>query len=346
MRVERAPNRMKPQAGSSGMPLAMGRRMWLRSVCLLSALACTSRSPTPPLDEGTWCEAHYGTEQRAPVPELSLVIAISNAPVMERHRDAVVGGLRQLADEVLEYGTSVRIAVVAEDPGTIATSVIDLDVPWFFCADDCRTRNYTGTLADALVALAPAAYDGTPAPPLLARIEHALDHADGFLAPGGYLGVLVIGAEDDGSPGDAAGYAERLAARVPRYHAWSGAVTGDATPRIDRFLSQNALFSGRASIDAADLRAAFPFRDLVFAPFPGACLDDVDFNDCIVSDRDHTRIWECVMATPDRPDPSTPLPCFWLKHDAAVCPGGLSPIVERAQRASFHDATITCACKH
>ena len=51
------------------------------------------------------------------------------------------------------------------------------------------------------------------------------------------------------------------------------------------------------------------------------------------------------MATPDRPEPSTPLPCFWLRH-GPVCTDGLEPIVERAYRANWHDATITCACKH
>jgi hypothetical protein len=224
-------------------------------------------------------------------------------------------------------------------------------VPWFVCTGDCRTRNYAGALDDALLGLAPLASDGVPAPPLLARIEHALDGATSFLAPGGYLGLVVIGADDDGSPGDAAGYAERLASRVPPGHVHVAILTGDTSPRLDRFVGRILASDGgddptradRASIDAADLSGAFHFDRLFLAPLSLACLDDVDVDTCVVTDRDGERIPACMMAAPDRPDPSTALPCWWPARNVA-CVDGLVPTVERAHQAGWLDAKIACAC--
>jgi hypothetical protein len=344
------------------MPLA--RQVRVRGiVCLMTALAgCLARSTTVPPEPEVSCEAHYATQQSAPIPELSLVIAISDAPAMARYREAVIGVLRELAAALATDRMGLRIAVVASGPGDIARTLDDLDLPWFLCTGDCRSRNYTGPLDDALVGLAPLAAGSAAAPPLLERIEHALAAGGGFLAPGGYLGVVVIAADDDGSPGDPAEYAARLAARVPPEHLHVALVTGDASPRLDRFaralerrgggsgaraLERRGGGSGtraeRASIDAADLSDAFHFGRLFPAPLWLACLDDVDVGACVVTDRDGARIPECAMAAPDRPDPSTPLPCWWLARNVA-CIDGVVPTVERAHQAGWRDASIACAC--
>jgi hypothetical protein len=328
------------------MVLAMVVRVVHRSPCLLllALVACVSSpSGAPPDDDAVSCQIRYTAEQSAPLPELDLVIAISDAPAMARHRDAVAAGLAQLAAHLTESGVGLHAAVVAGDPGDVGAYVVDLDVPWFLCPGDCRTRNYAGSLGDALVRLGDVAPDGASPPALLARIEHALAGDAGFLAPDGYLGLLIISAEDDGSPGDAAGYAERLLGLVRPGRAHVALVTAGATPRLDRFLPDDGFQRGRAAIDG-DWREAFHFDRLLLRPLGLPCLgDDVDPTECFASDSDGP-IPPCVMAAPDRPDPATPLPCFRVAHNA-WCPSGLQSIVERAQQGAWYDAHTVCTCR-
>jgi len=314
------------------------------SACLLLALAACLSAPTldPPSDGQVSCQIRGIAMQRAPIPELDLVIAISDAPAMARHRDGVIAGLSQLAAHLTEARMGLHVAVVGDDPGDIGAYVVDLDVPWFMCPGDCRTRNYSGPLGDALLRLGDVAADGAPAPPLLARIEHALASDAGFLAPDGYLGLLVISAEDDGSPGDAAGYAERLLDLVPEYHARVGIVAGAATPRLDALFADNQS-PERAAIDG-DWGDALHFDRLFTVPLGLPCLDDnADPDECFAS-AGNVAMPPCAMATPDRPDPATPLPCFWIARER-LCSSGLKAVAERAHQGAWYDTRTLCTCR-
>jgi hypothetical protein len=293
-----------------------------------------------------------GVQPSEPSPELDVVLAISDAPAMAAYHDTVVADLQALAAFYTRNDFGLHLAVVSDDPGSIDSYLIDLGVPWFFCPDrSCRTRNYDGTLGDAIVAAGGVPADGAASPPLLARVEHALDNdTSGFLARNGNLVVLLVGVEDDGSAGDPAGYAERIDALVPPYHASFAAITGATTPRIDAFLAaqQPSITPlARGSIDGAP-DAAFTYPLSVTAPLSLGCLRaPADIDDCVVVDVD-TPLPHCVMAAPDRPDPSTPLPCFWIKSEPECEVSGLSPVVERASftgGAHWFDAHATCACE-
>lgn len=326
------------------LAVAIGVR---HSLCfLLAALAACLSAPTvePPSDDAVSCQLRGVAMQSAPIPELDLVIAISDAPAMARHHDALIAGLSQLAAHLTEAGMGLHVAVVGDDPGDIGAYLVDLDVPWFLCPGDCRTRNYAGPLRDALVRLGDVAATGAPAPPLLARIEHALANDGGFLAPGGYLGLLIIAAEDDGSPGDAAGYAERLLGLVPSEHAHVGIVAGAATPRLDALFPRASVPAERVAIDG-DWSDALHFERLFRVPLGLPCLDaSADPDECFVSDGDGA-IPPCVMATPDRPDPATPLPCFWIARED-LCWSGLQVVAERAHQGAWYDTHTLCTCRN
>jgi hypothetical protein len=333
------------KAARSGTPLAKLARVLRRSPCLLLAAlaACVSSTPAPD-DDAASCRVRNTAQQSAPALELDLVIAISDAPAMARYRDAVRAGLARLAAQLTASRVGLHVAVVGGDPGDVGAYLVDLDVPWFLCSGDCRTRNYAGSLGDALLRLGDVAPEGAPAPPLLARIEHALAGGDGFLAPGGYLGVLVVAAEDDGSPGDAAGYAERVLGLVPPGRAHVSVIAGAATPRLDRLLPDDVLQRDRAAIDG-DWSDALHFERLFRTKLGLPCLSaDVDPGACVASDS-YGPIPPCVMTAPDRPDPATPLPCFRIAREA-LCASGLQPVVERAKHAGWYGAYTDCTCRN
>ena len=313
--------------------------------CLLPALAAclSAASVESPSDDARSCQVLGIAMQRAPIPELDLVIAISDAPAMARYRDAVIAGLAQLAEELAEYGMGLHVAVIGDDPGDVGAYLVDLDVPWFLCPGDCRTRNFAGPLRDALVRLGDVAADGAPGPPLFARIEHALASDAGFLAPGGYLGLLIITAEDDGSPGDAAGYAERLLALVPSEHARAGIVAGAPTPRLDALFATGRVPPERVAIDG-DWSDALRFGYLFPRPLGLPCLDEsADPDACFVT-ASEGAVPPCLMAAPDRPDPATPLPCFRIAREE-LCTSGLEVIVERARQGAWYDGRTLCTCR-
>lgn len=315
-----------------------------RAVVLLGLSSCAAHDlADPPPAETIACESRKWAQPSEPAPELDLVVAIGDVPP-----DVLAAGMEQLGAYVAAYQTSVHIAVLADDPGEVGDYLVDLDEPWFLCpGEDCRTRNYEGALAEALIE---RAVPSTGPVPLLARIDHALANDHGFVAPDGYLGVLVISASDDASPETPLTYANRIRARVPDLHAWFTGVTRPGDRRLAAFLYSDP-WPVVSSIDDPDWRAAMPWGEFWQYPIPAACLaENADPTQCTAMDGD-TPVPRCLMAAPDRPDPATPLPCYWIKDDPNVCGGfglSLEPIVEFARWQPidrFFDTSIICACQ-
>ncbi len=361
----------------------------LSAIAALLHVACAG--PSPIGEDARSCEIPLNAENSAPGPAVDVVIVVSDAPTMAPYRDALIANLAALGDAatMFDHGPLLHLAVVGDDSGRFTTAprldgcavptadyLVDLEQPWFECPgeDGCKARNYDGLLADAVACIGAVPPDGAPTTPLLARLEQALGPRNpasaAFLRPDAWLLVILISAEDDGSPDDATAYARRLrdqrADRGPVLVVTVGPAPDDA-PRLGAFRDAvGAHPSGNASaIAAAEWRApldalwATDFTDLMLAGciHDGQLIDAVPTMaglqfDCVASEQDApgrvgAPIPACVMASPERPAADTPLPCLrwrepvaWERDQGCV----QMAIIERAARPHPR-GDLQCACE-
>lgn len=301
------------------------------------ALAACAAEPVGEIEAGVSCEVEEVTAVSAPQAALDVVIAIADTRPMAAYADRIREELARFVNVLESLGgglPSVRVAVVADDSGgfwtpptCVSPYIVDTDRPWFACdgARDCRDRNYTGTLADAVACLGAIEATADAAPPILDRVVRAI-RDDTFLRDDAYLAVLVISNHDDPSPEASFGYLEAL--RPGRFVL--GVVAPDPAPRLDALPGRVT----RASFDADDWSGAIPFGGaIVCGPAPG-CIERAE--GCVGD------VPPCVMATPDRPAADTPLPCWWTRETGSPdC--SVEAVVERATHG-YEVATLRCPC--
>jgi len=304
---------------------------------VLACLAAACTDPTPAGGPDAACGTSKPLLESSPGPELDLVLVISDAPEMAAYHDALVANLRAWVDvlDTLDGGRpSVRIAVVDGSGHVVDPVLTDLRLPWFWCPEaTCHYPEFDGDLHDVLAAEGDVGAGGAAAPPLLARLEDALDQV-GFDGPSSWLGVVIVGGADDASPDAPAAYAARLEARRPGQVSVA-VVAGADTPRLDAFAAAFPDRAGRVSIDGTDWSDAFGQFNVYKTTLGLPCLPaGLTADQCTAAEADGTPIPPCQMIDDDRPDPRTPLPCFRL----APSPAGQDPascarygIVERSQ---------------
>jgi hypothetical protein len=335
---------------------------WTLSLTL-AASACGD-GPTP-IDVPGWsCEA-YGVAFAPQVRRFDILLVVDTAPAMADHHTPLIDNLGRFASVLanLEGGLpSLHIGVIAGDgdgrmiaaattegcPTPDGTFLRDTSRPWFQCSDDprqsCRDRNYDAPLGDTLSCTGGLDATGERAP-LLASALRALDGShpenQGFVRDGSFLTVVFLTADDDASPASVDEYADALAGFEETNRILVSAVLPAAAPRLEAFLDRFPNRSASISIADPDWSDAFvPLADL-WIPTIGSCLEGADPTDlepdrtglqlaCWVTDRDDpsTLVPACTLRTDARPDPDTPLPCWWVESEPDC---GLLPHFERAE---------------
>ncbi len=340
-----------------------------------------AQQPTEPVpgDGRISCTSLSFLEPSMPIRPIDLVVVVSDAPSMLRYATEWSEYWPRFA-EVLARGEgglpSLRVAVV-DASGAFASERLmacgvggafldDVQRPWFQCdagADDCRVRNYAGSLGDALRCSATMPADGASAPLLLERMREALDPATpdaaAFLRPDALLAILIISDDDDASPGPVEDYVDALRTARPDDALIAIALIGpQEAPRLFALLDSFPNRAARTTIergawaDAVSFNASLGPLDVIscFEEIP----DDVDpvlpglQLDCVAFDsQDMSRplIPRCEMAEPNRPAVDTPLPCYWVRTDRDLgveCP--VSPIIERVAHKAGNWPTLYCPC--
>lgn len=237
--------------------------------------------------------------------------------------------------------------------------------PWFTCGDNpgarCPAVNYSGSLADALPCRAAVeARDGALRQPLEAAVLALEDPAvSDFRRPRAEaLYVVVIAAGDDQSPGAVDEYAARLAAAAGSVDQLLVRVVapGDAT-RLHAVAAQTTLPLDPIDVAQPSWLEAMTVIDALHRDvLPGSCMRYVDYDGVVrgIVDTDvdpdnpgiqppcfatpidefnraglavDSLIPPCTMATPTRPSPDSPHPCWWFDTRSwASCE--LDPVTE------------------
>jgi hypothetical protein len=328
-------------------------------VALLAVVlvACDADAPAA---IGPVCEAITGMQPSEPNEQVDVLLVISDSRAMADVPFA--DGMRSLAGSLqsFDFGLpSLRVGVVG--PSGVTTSgcaLVDgdflesIELPWFWCSNaSCRDQNYNGDLADALTCMAAIPLTADEPAALLERALAVLE-GDDFVRPGAILFVVLITAEDDASPRPLADYAERIHA----LHGEAGPIelVGTVSPRdLPRLDALRAAFPNRSN----EARLDGPWGDAVGLARlgwgePNRCvgqsLEDIDDAvgiqvDCVAVDFDGAILPRCAMVEPERPDPETLLPCYWIRPEGdAMC--GLEAVVERLEAAPRRYARLHCSC--
>ena len=147
--------------------------------------------------------------------------------------------------------------------------------------DLTRTSTFDGPLADALrPRMNVGATNSNPSQPL-AAMRSALEGNPGFLRDDAALGIVIITASDDASPGAVSEYASWLQMlKSDPHRIVVSAIHVNPSPRLDSFFTMLPDYQSVAvSLDDADVSAAFTtFESTIRAILPGTCwiASDVD----------------------------------------------------------------------
>lgn len=335
---------------------------------LLVWIVCAACAAEPaPWGEGTSCEVTRLGNPSLPPPPVDLVLVVSDATTMAPYADRLVTGLRTSMEWMERTGLPSLRVVVVDASGRFSASprvpgctpppdpyVADLGLHGWQCSTEqaeCRVPNYEGTLADAVACIGAVAPKGAPSPPLLDRLAQALDADPDVIRPDSTVMLAVVTAEDDASEIDPADLLARLRAGRPEVAEPLVSVIGPANaPRLAALRAAadpyHATFTAIDSPEWAEaLVVPRPAAPLGIACLPAAPTECVAHEGSSAWDSG-AAIPPCVMAAPDRPDPSTPLPCFWIEEDPigdpAECP--FAAWIERATWAPDALGVIRCAC--
>ena len=248
-----------------------------------------------------------------------ILVVLDDTPAMGTHLPGPdPANVAAVLTGIYNGAPDLRIAVTTGTTGTLRTSpavptgVIEHRVDF---ADGELKTSYGGTLTSALSSLMNVGTSSTSASTVLASTEQAL--ASGFsVRPSAALGILVVAANADASPGDAASYAEAIRARPNDVMlSW---VSPDAEPRLDAFADG---FAHRyfTPIDAYGMEAISAFAELFQdGPVDGCFPIDAASNCELYTSYDHVvnRLpacsgspWESATA------------CWQLQSDSACASG-------------------------
>jgi hypothetical protein len=303
------------------------------------------------------CELHAIPDRRMPGAELTMVLVVSDSASMAAYQPRLIENLERLGASSELESSGIRLVVVGGPDGCTNNGdadVRDIGLPWFACDEQpCRERNYDGALGDALACAGAVPADRFGPSALLDRLDTVLDDP-AIVDPETFLDLVFVTTDDDASSADPTAYAARVRGAHP--DGWSTEVftIGDgATPRLDDFVWHLQLPHPAwqaPSIDDDDwlLEGGFAIAQLDIAgrgcmhelPPPPVEYTGVDF--------DGTPLPHCEMLTPDRPSPTTPLPCLRLTNDEPwACSdfdGDSAVVVVERRRWTWHDARVTYAC--
>jgi len=226
-------------------------------------------------------------------PAIDMLLVIDNTSSMTPYQSQIAQ-LPSIVDGVVTriYGGLPDVHVAVTTNGGALSTVLDDTGHW----DGSHTRNFDGSLADALAPLvAVGTSSAGPAQPL-AAMKTALEVSPDFARPYASLGVVTFSATDDGSP--SFDYVTWLKGTKsdPANIIVSGVYPQPSTV-LDAFHDSFPNRSTITSIDATDYTPAFAQFQLVRVPLGAGCFDlplDIDPNtsgdqyDCDVSGWDDT----------------------------------------------------------
>jgi hypothetical protein len=321
-------------------------------LCLLAA--CTGEAGLQEERPDTVsCEREQWMVGRSAPRETDLVLVISDRVDMAGYRDAIAQNIAWTAEMIEASGFDTRVLVVGGPSCTVDGDphLVELTRPWFQCGDDetCSYRNFEGSLGDALACATELPAESADPNALFDRLDAVLDDPV-IRDQDNTLALAFITADDDASSTTPSAYIARI--QRLRDDPWKlvvGVVGGAHTPRLDELAPWFPDRFERKSIDEVGWYEAYydAFENTGWGGIPNPCLQFYDGESPLyVSELDGPAIPACLMATANRPLPTTPLPCYRLVRDEQSCPesGGWALWVERGTRGhGIADVRFECA---
>ncbi len=209
--------------------------------------------------QGTGAQT-FEMQARLPTP-LDVLVVLDDTPAMASHLPRP--GVDQLSILPLIYNGApeLRIAVTTGTSGELVTSPI---VPTGILehaidlTDGSLQTNYTGSLQTASASLTNVGAASTGPNALLAAAQHALA-TPGFVRDGDGVGIFIVTAGDDASPGSPLDYAAAI--QAPGHPTMVSVVDAVPTGRLSAFA--DALpYRSEMAMSASDMEALTVFSRL------------------------------------------------------------------------------------
>lgn len=257
----------------------MRRALWLLALCA----ACASDDAP---SSGPDAESHVAVFEYpgGGPPQLDLLVVIDDTVAMAPYQDrmamlpsvieqaylSIGDGLVDMHIAVTTDGTLRRVPAVAGSYVAIRT---DFDL--------ARPANFTGTLLDAVTPLTSVGAANTaPYQPLAAVKRVFEENPDGFIRDNASIGIVIISASDDASPGTPADYAQFISAtREDPYEIMVSRIVVNPSPRLDELATGFMNRTSTTSLADGDLAGALTvFAQAIRTILRGNCwhVSDID----------------------------------------------------------------------
>lgn len=210
--------------------------------CALLLIACAACATDPAQQAGIDGVTHVEVHDMpaAPAPELDVLFVVDDSAAIAPYLDRIaqLPLLLEEAFPVLGAGImDMHIAVTTTGElrqlPAIGGSYMTLHTEY----DLTRLTNFTGTLRETLGALLTVGSSASSFQPL-AAIRRVAENPAGFVRANAALGIVIVSASDDASPGDVADYVQAIKSTKtdPARIVVTGIVTAPS-PRLAELLA-------------------------------------------------------------------------------------------------------------